>query len=65
MPLWVLIRTASACVPTISVLSKNIKNIKNFLMKFSIFTAEKKFYILYGQVFVMEVEVYLVCLPEV
>ena len=27
------------------VLSKNIKNIKSFLMKFSIFTAEKNLYI--------------------
>ena len=35
------------------VLSKNIKNIKIFLVKFSIFTAEKKFYILHGQVFVI------------
>ena len=29
-------------MPTIYVLSKNIKNIKIFLMKFSIFTSEKK-----------------------
>ena len=36
--LWVLVRTASA----IYVLSKNKKNIKIFLMKFSIFTGEKK-----------------------
>ena len=30
------------CVPTINVFSKYIKNIIAFLMKFSIFTAEKK-----------------------
>ena len=55
--LWVLVRTTSARgfkrVPTIYVLSKYIKNIKVFLMKFSIFTAEKIICILYGQVFVM------------
>ena len=36
------------------VLSKNIKNIKIFLVKFSIFTAEKNLCILHGQVFVMK-----------
>ena len=42
-------------MPTIYVLSKNKKNIKLniFLMKFSIFTAEKNLNILHGQVFVM------------
>ena len=33
--------------------SKNKKNIKFFLMKFSIFTGEKNLCILHGQVFVM------------
>ena len=37
----------------IYVLSKNKKNINIFLMKFSIFTAEKNLCILHGQVFVM------------
>ena len=41
--LWELIRTAS-------VMSKNIKNIKIFLVKFSIFTVEKILCILHGQV---------------
>ena len=40
-------------VPTMYVLSKSIKIIKIFPMKFSIFTAEKNLCILYGQVFVM------------
>ena len=35
-------------------LSKDIENIKFFLVKFSIFTAEKNLCILHGQVFVME-----------
>ena len=39
--LWVLVRTASPSVPTMYVLSKNKKNIKFFLMKFSIFATEK------------------------
>ena len=39
--------------PTINVLSQNIKSIKIFIMKFSIFTAEKILCILHGQVFVM------------
>ena len=43
--LWVLVRTASARrfsrVPTIYVLSKNIKNIKIFGVKFSFFTVKK------------------------
>ena len=43
--LWVLVRTASARrfqrVPTINVLSKDIKISNFFLMKFSIFTDEK------------------------
>ena len=43
----------SLVVPTINVLSKNIKNIELFPMKFSFFTAEKKICILHGQVFVM------------
>ena len=54
--LWVLIRTAALRrfyrVPTINVLSKNITNIKFFLLKFSFFTA-KNLHILHGQVFVM------------
>ena len=33
-------------------LSKNIKNIKKFSMKFSIFTTEKNICILHGQVFI-------------
>ena len=33
--------------------SKNKKNIKTFLMKFSFFATEKNLYILHGQVFVM------------
>ena len=40
---------------TIYVLSKNKKNIKIFLMKYSIFRDEKNLYILHGQVFVMMV----------
>ena len=43
--LWVLVRTALARwfqhVPTINVLSKSIKNIIFFPIKFSMFTAEK------------------------
>ena len=54
--LWVLVRTASTRrfyrVPTIYVLSKNKRNIKIFLMKFSIFTDEKNLCILHGQVFI-------------
>ena len=38
--LWVL--NTHYCVPTINVLSKNKKNIFFFLLKCSIFTAEKK-----------------------
>ena len=38
-------------VPTIYVLSKNVENIKNFQMKFSIFNAEKILCILHGQDF--------------
>ena len=37
--------------PTIYILSKNKKNIKIFLTKFSIFTMEKNLCILHGQVF--------------
>ena len=37
-------------VPTIYVLSKNKKNIKNFQMKFIIFTAENICSILHGRV---------------
>ena len=55
--LWVLIKTALLrrfhSVPTINVLSKNIKNIKHFSIKFSIFTTEKNLCTLHGQVFVM------------
>ena len=40
-------------VPTIYVLSKNKKNIKNLLVKFSISTATKSLCILHGVVFVM------------
>ena len=43
-------------VPTIYVLSKNMKSIKIFLMKFSIFTAPKNLCILHWQVFVMDQE---------
>ena len=39
-------------MPTIYVLSKNKKNIKIFLAKFSFFTTEKNLCILHGQVFV-------------
>ena len=35
------------------VLSENIKNINFFLIKFSIFTAEKNLCILHGRVFIM------------
>ena len=42
-------------VPTIYVLSKNKKNIKIFLMKFSIFKADKNHCILHGHVFVMRI----------
>ena len=41
--LWVLVRATSAIdphVPTIYVLSKNKKNMKNFTMKFSIFPSK-------------------------
>ena len=40
--------------PTINVLSKSVENIKFFMMKFSIFKAEKNLHILHGQVFVMK-----------
>ena len=40
-------------VPTINVLSKIIKNIKNFLIKFSIFSGDKNLSILLVQVLVM------------
>ena len=43
-------RGGSNIVPTINVLSKNIKT---FLINFSIFTDEKNLCILHGQVFVM------------
>ena len=36
--------------------SKNKKNIKNFLVNFSIFTVEKNICILHGHVFVMQFE---------
>ena len=39
--------------------SKNKKNIKFLLMKFSIFTGEKNLCILHGQVFVMKTKFYL------
>ena len=47
--------TPNSLEPTIYVLSKNKKNIKIFVMKFSIFifTAEKNLCVLHGQVFVM------------
>ena len=47
-------------VPTVYVFSKNIKNIKNFPMKFSIFAFEKFLCILHGHVFVMTKFVQLV-----
>ena len=54
---WVLVRTALARrflrVPTINVWSKNKKNDKIFLMKFSIFAFEKNLCILHGHVFIM------------
>ena len=40
-------------VPTINALSKHIKNINIFPMKFSIFTAETNLCILHGQVFLI------------
>ena len=40
-------------VSTNYVLSKNKKNIKTFLMKFSFFTADKNFCTLHGQVYEM------------
>ena len=41
-------------MPTIYVLSKNKKNIKNFLLKIFIFYYLRKIYISHGRVFVME-----------
>ena len=54
----VLVRTASACTHNVCHVCYNIKqkhkNIKIFMVEFSIFTAEtKSLYILHGQVFVM------------
>ena len=46
--LWVL-----DCVPTIYVLSKNKKNVKQFLLKIFIFCNLKNHCSLHGQVFVM------------
>ena len=55
--LWVLVRTASVRrfkrAPTIYVLSKNKKNIKNFHLKVNIFTALKYCCILHGCVCIM------------
>ena len=55
--LWILVRTASMRrflrVPTINVLSKKQKNIKNFHLKMSIFTAVKNCCKLHGRVCVM------------
>ena len=64
--MWVLVITAewppsnrlggshSHAATIVNVLSKNIKNIKFFPMKFSIFTAEKKNHsILFEQAFIM------------
>ena len=55
--LWVLVRIPSArrflCVPTINILSKHVKTIINFPLKFSIFNAEKILCVLHGHVFVM------------
>ena len=55
--LWVLVRPDSVRrfyrVPQIYVLSKNIKNIIFFPMKFLFFTAEKNLCILHGQGFVV------------
>ena len=52
--LWVLVRTTSAPrVPTIYVLSKNKKNIIQFLLKILIFYKFKNLCILHGHVFVM------------
>ena len=47
-------RCGSNLYPEIYVLSNNKKNIKIFLMKFSIFTGEKNLCILHGQVFEMQ-----------
>ena len=41
-------------VPTINVLSKNIKNIKTLPVKFSIFISEKFHSILVGHVFALQ-----------
>ena len=55
--LWILVRTASARwlkrVPTIYVLSKNKKNVKNFLMKIFNFYNIRKICISHGHVLVM------------
>ena len=51
--LWVLVLTASKRVPTIYVLSKNMKLVKHFQLKIVIFTAVKNRCILHGRVFVM------------
>ena len=40
----------------IYVLGNNIKNIKVFLMNFSVFTAEKNLSILHGHIFIMTSE---------
>ena len=50
--LWVLVRTAS--IPTIYVLSKNMKIVKIFRLKIVIFTALKNRCMLDGRDFVME-----------
>ena len=52
--LWVLTEAVLKHVPTFNVLNVNIKTIKIFPMKFSIFTAEKSLCILHGQVFVLQ-----------
>ena len=46
-------RGGSNVYPQSMFLGKNKKNIKDFLMKFSIFTEEKNLCILHGQVLVM------------
>ena len=66
--LWVLVRTASLRrflrVPTIYVLSKNMKKVKDIKLKIVIFTAVKNRCILHGHVFVMIAAVFSFCVSR-